>query len=62
MSGAEIAMVSVFTPLSLALLGTLYRLGSIMGRIDEKLGDHDRRLDDLEGVLHRRPFATGGHP
>lgn len=54
MTGAEIAALGVFTPLSLAMLGTLYRLGSIMGRIDEKLGDHDRRLDDLERYYPRR--------
>ncbi len=60
MDSGIIVAVSVFTPLTLALLGTLYRLGSIMGRIDEKLGDHERRLDDLENRLpHSRRPATG---
>ena len=57
-SGALIT-ISVMTPLSLALLGTLYRLGSIMGRIDEKLGDHERRIDELESHVKRRRPAVG---
>lgn len=53
MSGVEVAAIGVFTPISLALLGTLYRLGSIMGRIGEQLGDHERRLDDIEARLSK---------
>ena len=48
MSGAEVAAIGVFVPISGALLATLFRLGSVMGRIDATLRDHDRRIEDLE--------------
>lgn len=52
------ALISTMTPVGLSLIATTWRLGSIMGRIDEKLGDHERRIDDIERNLtniSRRP-------
>lgn len=48
MSGAEVAILATVLPVGLGILSLLYRIGSIMGRIDEKLGDHERRLTYLE--------------
>ena len=48
-------MVSTMVPVGLSLIATTWRLGSIMGRIDEKLGDHDRRIEDIERNLQYRP-------
>lgn len=50
MSSSTAALVAVVAPLGLAIIGVLYRVGTIMGQIREQLGDHERRLGNLEGL------------
>lgn len=53
MTGTEVAVAGVLSPLLLALTVTLYRVGSVMGRLEQKLDDHDTRLVNLENAVPR---------
>ena len=53
MTGTELAAAGILAPLLLALTATLYRVGTVMGRLEQKLDDHDTRLVNLESALPR---------
>ena len=56
MNAVDITVISTIIPTAVATLATLYRIGNVMGRIEEKLETHDARIGNLETrVYHPRP-------
>jgi hypothetical protein len=55
MSGADLAVLGVVAPLGICIIGVLYRVGNLMGRVDERLKDIERRLEGVE----RREWPRG---
>lgn len=53
MTGSEIAILATIAPLLLAVVVQLIRVANLMGRLTQKLDDHDERLITLEQVLPR---------
>ena len=53
MTGSEIAVLATIAPLLLAVVVQLIRVANLMGRLTQKLDDHDERLTTLEQVLPR---------
>lgn len=59
MTTGDATLVAVVAPLGLAIIGVLYRAGTIMGKVGEQLGDHERRLNRLESPEASRRGWTG---
>jgi hypothetical protein len=53
-----IAIFATLVPVGMAFLGyvakLLYQAGQSMGRISERLDDHDDRLEQLEGLAYNK--------
>ena len=53
MTTSEIALLGTMIPVLLALVAMLYRIGNIMGRLEQKLDDHEHRISTLETIMPR---------
>ena len=62
MTGSEIAILATIAPLLLAVVVQLIRVANLMGRLTQKLDDHDERLITLEQVLPRSVPPTSLRP
>ncbi len=62
MTGSEIAVLATILPLLLAVVVQLIRVANLMGRLVQKLDDHDARLETLEAVLPRAIPPTYRRP
>lgn len=48
--GGQIIVLAATVGLIVPVARLLFRTGRVLGRVEERLEDHDRRLDRLEGA------------
>jgi len=42
------AVVASLIPIGVGLMATMYRVGNTMGKIDQRLNDHEKDIRDLQ--------------
>ena len=61
MTPGEIAMLTIGTPVVMAVIGLLMKIANSTGRIEQKIDDHEGRIKSLErarGYPYRREQTT----